>query len=350
MPDPHDESVPELSVVVPLYNEEENFEELYRRLTASLENFCIDYEIIFINDGSRDSTPRLLDERQARDPRLVALHLSRSFGHQGAVSAGLDHARGRAVVVMDGDLQDPPEVLPQFIRLWRGGDHDVVYAVRRHRKEGWFKRAGYFLFYRLVRAISDLEIPLDSGDFCLMDRKVVAALNALPERRRFVRGLRTFVGFRQVGLEYERAAREAGQSKYTLRALLGLAVDGLVSFSSHPLRLVTYLGVAIASLAAVLTVWVLADAFVQHTAPRGWASILVVMLFMGSAQMISLGILGEYIRLIFQEAKQRPTYIIGSKRERITPSTSQGGGRGDDCQSNGAGPGKAVCPVNNKYQ
>jgi dolichol-phosphate mannosyltransferase len=320
-----DRPSPLVSVVVPLYNEEENIGELHRRLKAVLDDLPGDSEIVFVNDGSRDATRRLADELSARDPNLVVLHLSRNFGHQAAVTAGIDQARGEAVVVMDGDLQDPPEVLAQFLRLWRDG-HDVVYAVRRHRKENWFKRLGYFLFYRLLGAISELSIPLDSGDFCLMDRKVVEALKALPEHRRFVRGLRTFVGFRQVGLEYERSSREAGRPKYTLRALLGLAIDGLVSFSSYPLRLVTYLGLTTAFLALVLTIWALSDAIYRHSAPQGWASIVIVVLFMGSVQLVCLGITGEYIRLIFLETKQRPTYIIESRQDRETLA-----GRGPGC-------------------
>ena len=211
------DSRPEISVVVPLFNEERIVGELHRRLDKTLSAMRISYEILFVNDGSRDATPRLIDALHARDPNLSVLHLSRNFGHQPAVSAGLDHARGRAVMIMDGDLQDPPELIPRFIRLWREGN-DVVYAVRRKRKENAVKRLGYFTFYRLLRAISEIDIPLDSGDFCLMDRRVVEALRSLPEQARFVRGLRTFVGFRQVGLPYERAAREAGQPKYTLFA------------------------------------------------------------------------------------------------------------------------------------
>lgn len=308
-PAQHDES-PEISVVVPLYNEQENVAELHRRLGLALASLEVPYEIVFVDDGSRDDTPRMIDELHAADPSLTVVHLSRNFGHQAAVSAGLDCALGRGVILMDGDLQDPPEVIPQFVARWREG-HDVVYAVRRRRKEGPLKRFGYFAFYRILNSISDIDIPLDSGDFCLMDRRVADALRDLPERARFVRGLRTFVGFRQVGLEYERAAREAGQPKYTLRALIGLAVDGLVSFSSYPLRLVTRLGIAASLLALALVVWVLVEAVARvHYLPRGWASILVVVLFMGSVQLISLGIIGEYIRLIFVESKRRPTYVV----------------------------------------
>jgi glycosyltransferase involved in cell wall biosynthesis len=299
---------PDLSVAIPLYNEQENLASLHDRLTASCSGLGITYEIIFINDGSRDDTPRLIDAIFERDPHVVVIHLSRNFGHQAAVSAGLDHARGRAVMVMDGDLQDPPEVIPLFLERWREG-YDVVYAVRQRRKEGLAKRFGYFVFYRLLHAICELDIPLDSGDFSLMDRRVVEALRNLPERKRFVRGLRTFVGYKQVGLAYDRAARVAGSPKYTLRSLIGLAVDGLVSFSSYPLRLVTYLGLTTALVALGLILWVFADAFYRHTAPRGWASLLIVVLVMGSVQLIGLGIIGEYIRLIFMETKRRPTYI-----------------------------------------
>jgi dolichol-phosphate mannosyltransferase len=279
------------------------------------------FELVFVNDGSSDSTPALLDGLQSRDSRVVVIHLSRNFGHQPAVSAGLDHARGQAVVVMDGDLQDPPEVLAQFISTWREG-FEVVYAVRTKRKEGVFKRVGYYLFYRVLRAISDIDIPLDSGDFCLMDRKVVDALKGLPENLRFVRGLRTFVGFRQIGLAYERAARAAGESKYPFRKLLGLAMDGLVSFSSYPLRLVSYLGILTVVMAALCIGWVVVDYFVNHTAPQGWASTVVVVLITSAVQLISLGIMGEYVRRIFLEVKGRPAYIVrevrqGSVTERV---------------------------------
>jgi dolichol-phosphate mannosyltransferase len=306
--------LPEISVVVPLYNEEENLAELYRRLVSSLEGLDLSFELVFVNDGSQDATPRLLDGLQAGDRRVVAIHLSRNFGHQAAVTAGLDHAAGSAVIIMDGDLQDPPEVFGAFVQRWREGA-EVVYAIRTKRKENCFKRCGYFLFYRLLRAISDIDIPLDSGEFCLMDRKVIDVLNHLPERLRFVRGLRTFVGFNQVGLTYERGAREAGQSKYSLRALLHLAVDGLVSFSGYPLRLVTYLGFLSAALAIGLSVWAFVDALSNQATPRGWASMIIVVLFMGAIQLLSLGIIGEYIRRIFLETKGRPTYIVRDVRK-----------------------------------
>jgi dolichol-phosphate mannosyltransferase len=295
--------------VVPLFNEQENVASLWETLVSTLESTNLTYEVLLVDDGSRDATPDLLDALHHQHEQAVIVRLSRNFGHQAAVCAGLEHARGRAVVVMDGDLQDPPELIPELLRLWREG-HDVVYAVRRRRSEGLFMRLAYRTFYRLLGLISELEIPLDSGDFCLMDRRVVDALNRLPEKGRFVRGLRGFLGFRQVGLEYDRPARAAGRPKYTFRKLSGLAVDGLVSFSSYPLRIVTYLGVATAALALILTAWVLNDAIGHRSAPRGWASTLIVVLFMGAIQLFCLGIIGEYIRLIFLETKKRPTYIV----------------------------------------
>ncbi|ODU01340.1 MAG: glycosyl transferase [Planctomycetes bacterium SCN 63-9] len=309
----------EISVVVPLYNEEETVGVLHRRLTDVLQSAGGAYELLFVNDGSKDDTPRRIDALAEADPRVVPIHLSRNFGHQPAISAGLDRARGRGVVVMDGDLQDPPEVLPQFIQLWRMGN-DVVYAIRRGRKENLFKRAGYFVFYRLLRAISDIAIPLDSGDFCLMDRRVVETLRGFPERCRFVRGLRTAAGFRQVGLEYERPGRDLGKPKYSTFALIRLAIDGLVSFSSYPLRIATHVGLLTLCTTAALAIWALVDALTERSAPRGWASLMVVVLFLGSVQLLSLGIIGEYIRLIFLEVKARPPYIVDDRpAHRIEP-------------------------------
>jgi polyisoprenyl-phosphate glycosyltransferase len=312
------DDLPEISIVVPLFNEEANVRTLHGRLTTALQKLGDKYELLLVDDGSRDGTPQMLDDLQTADARVAVVHLSRNFGHQAAVCAGIDHARGRAVVLMDGDLQDPPEVINDFVRAWRAGN-DVVYAVRTRRKEGLFKRASYALFYRLLRAIGDLDVPLDSGDFCLMDRKVVDALKSMPERGRFVRGLRSFVGFRQIGISYERDARHAGESKYSFFALLRLATDGLVGFSGYPLTLVTQLGMASLVLAVGLTVWVLMDAFWHHTAPRGWASTIVVFLYMNSIQLFSLGIIAEYIRRIFLEAKGRPTYIVRAARGLSPP-------------------------------
>jgi dolichol-phosphate mannosyltransferase len=310
--DDEDADAPELSLVVPLFNEQENVRELHRRVTAAMAAFGVRHELVLVNDGSRDDTPALADALQRRDGRVVVVHLSRNFGHQAALSAGLDHARGRAVVLMDGDLQDPPEVLDQFLGAWRDG-YDVVYAVRTRRKEGLLKRAGYALFYRLLRATSDLDVPLDSGDFCLLDRAVVDALRALPERQRFVRGLRAFVGFRQVGIPYERAARGAGTPKYTLAQLARLAADGLVGFSRFPLALVRWLGLASLAAAAAFTAWLVAAA-AGGSAPPGWAGAAAAVLYLGAAQLVSLAVLAEYLGRIFLEVKGRPTYLVRDVR------------------------------------
>ena len=233
------------------------------------------------------------------------------------MTAGLSIARGDVVAIMDCDLQDPPEVLPAFLAKWREG-YQVVYAVREKRKEWFGKRLAYWAFYRLLRAISELNIPLDSGDFCIMDRRAVDLLNALPERQRFVRGLRTWIGLRQVGLPYERAARAAGVPQYTFSKLMKLAMDGLVSFSSVPLRVVTRLGILSFLAALALGVWVLSATFYQwysgshHDTMRGWASLACIVLAMGGVQMISLGIIGEYMGRIFAEVKGRPTFLIAS--------------------------------------
>ncbi len=300
---------PRISFVIPLFNEQENLPELHRRLRAALDPLDIEPEIILVNDGSSDATPTMIHMLSQADPRVVGVMLSRNFGHQAAVSAGIAECTGDAVIVMDGDLQDPPEVLEQFIARWRDGA-EVVYAVRTKRKEGLLKRTAYGAFYRLLRKLSDIDIPLDSGDFGLMDRKVVNALLALPERQRFVRGLRCFVGFRQEGLFYERAGREAGAPKYTFKALVRLAMDGLISFSSAPLNLITYLGLGSCVFALGLIAWVMGRAIIGQRPPEGWASTMVVVLFFGSVQLLSLGIIGEYLRRIFLEVKGRPTYIV----------------------------------------
>lgn len=315
-------SAPEISVVVPLFDEEENLGELQRRLSLALESLGSSYELVFVNDGSRDATGPLLDELRRADPHLVVLHLSRNFGHQAAICAGIDHARGEAVVLMDGDLQDPPEVLDQFILAWREG-HDVVYAVRTQRQEHWTKRCAYALFYRVWRAVGELDIPLDSGDFCLLDRKVVEVLKHLPERQRFVRGLRSFVGFRQVGIRYARAARAAGEPKYTWPALLRLALDGLIGFSGFPLSLVTYLGLAVGVLAAALSLGMFVVGWQQGTAPAGWLCAVLIVLFVGCVQLLGLGIVGEYVRRIFLEVKGRPTYLVDRVCRAARPTAGQ---------------------------
>jgi glycosyltransferase involved in cell wall biosynthesis len=306
-------SVPEISVVVPLFNEEANLLELHQRLSCALATTERGFELVFVDDGSRDDTGRLLQDLHKLDPRVMVISLSRNFGHQAAISAGIDHARGEAVIVMDGDLQDPPEVLPLFIDTWLQGSK-VVFAVRAQRKEGLFKRGCYYLFYRLLRAASDLEIPLDSGDFCLMDRQVVDALKQLPERGRFVRGLRAFVGFKQTGLACERAARQAGKPKYTFGALCRLALDGLIGFSSAPLQLLFHAGGFCLVLALLGGLASLVQAARQESLP-GWWIVTLALMGCSGLQLFGMGILGEYIRCILVETKARPSYVVAAVRQ-----------------------------------
>jgi dolichol-phosphate mannosyltransferase len=303
-----------LSVVVPLFNEEENLPDLYRRLVKSLDAAQQNFELVFVDDGSRDRTPLMLSQLHAQDARVVVISLSRNFGHQAAITAGMDQAQGHAVILMDGDLQDPPEVLAQFMSAWRAGN-DVVYAVRTKRKEGLFKRVCYTLFYRVFRAISDLDVPLDSGDFCLLDRRVVDMMKELPERNRFVRGLRTFVGFKQVGLQYERAARLAGQPKYTFRALCRLGLDGIINFSNAPLTLLSYAGATCIAGSLLGGMATLLGAALFGSVSGWWCAVLALF-FCTGLQLSGMGILAEYIRRIFLETKARPTYIIGALKRR----------------------------------
>ncbi len=299
-----------LSIVIPVLNEQRNIPELVRRLRGVLETL-VPYELVFVNDGSTDQTGDLLRDLHEQDKRIKSLHLARNFGHQAAISAGLRAAMGDAVVVMDGDLQDAPEAIPEFLRRWNEG-YAVVYAVRSRRQAPWLKRLAYKTFYRVLRAISQIDIPADSGDFSLMDRKVIDVLNGLPERTRFVRGMRSWAGFRQIGVDVPRDPRHSGRPRYTFGRLMRLALDGLFSFSYRPLQLASFLGLAVSCLAIVLAV-VLVLLKVLHGIPLlGWTSLMVAVLFLGGVQLISLGILGEYIGRIYDEARGRPSYILAS--------------------------------------
>lgn len=299
----------DLSLVIPAFNEEENLPELHHRLRAALDPLGLAYEIIFVNDGSRDRTLDVLHDLAHHDPCVVVLDLARNFGHQVAISAGMDHSRGQAVMILDADLQDPPEVLPQFISKWREG-YDVVYAVREQRKEGFFKRSAYSLFYRLLKRVAHIDIPLDAGDFCIMDRRVVDLLNAMPERNRFVRAIRSWVGLNQVGLAYERQARHAGQPKYTFRKLLYLALDGLVSFSYLPLRLISMTGVAVSILSMLIAIVYIIQKLTVGLYPPGFATTVVAIFFLAGIQLITIGVIGEYVGRIFEEVKRRPLYVV----------------------------------------
>lgn len=306
-----------ISIVIPIFNEEQNIPNLYSRLTKASILWKHDYEVIFVDDGSVDNSAIMLRGLVRKDVRIKVIKLSRNFGHQAAISAGIKYARGEAVIIMDGDLQDPPEELPRFLEKWKEGFH-VVYAIRRKRKESLFKRVCYKIFYRLLRMTSEIKIPLDSGDFCVMDRKVVNVLTQeMTEQHRFVRGLRAYAGFRQIGIEYERANRQAGEVKYTFAKLLKLALDGIFDFSTIPLKIATVFGIIISIPSFLLGVFFIAhrifDFKVLGYSPSdtpGLASLAVGMFFLGGVMLIMLGIIGEYLGRIYYEVKRRPFFIV----------------------------------------
>jgi glycosyltransferase involved in cell wall biosynthesis len=301
---------PVISVVLPYFNERENLAALMDRLRPVLERATSgSWEIVFVDDASADGSDELLDALHAADDRVKVLHFSRNFGHQAALTAGLSHASGQAVVCMDSDLQDPPEVIEAFLERWRAG-FEVVYAVRKRRKESIWKRAAYSLFYRSMHAIAEIDVPLDAGDFCLIDRKVVDVLVELPEHNRFLRGLRSWIGFRQAPVEYERAARFGGEPKYTMSKLIKLALSGYVGFSSLPLRMSAWLGFLSALSGFLVAVWAILARIFDVKAPRGWASTLAVILFVGGMQLLVLGVMGEYLGRIYDEVRRRPAFVL----------------------------------------
>jgi polyisoprenyl-phosphate glycosyltransferase len=300
------------SIVIPVYNERDTIPVLYDRVKKVIDSLDAPAEVVIIEDGGNDGSFEMLKEIHTQDPRFKILSFSRNFGHQVAISAGLEHTSGDAVMIIDGDLQDPPEVLPQFIAKWKAG-YDVVYAIRTKRKENILKRTAYAIFYRILNQLSDLDIPLDSGDFCLLDKRAVDAMRGLPERKRFVRGLRTWVGFRQIGLPYERDKRFAGEPKYTFTKLLGLAYDGIFSISTTPLRIVVYIGFGLAALAFLGGLLVIYDKLVYGIALVGWSSTIVIIAFLGGVILFALGIIGEYVSRIYEEVKSRPLYVVKEK-------------------------------------
>jgi dolichol-phosphate mannosyltransferase len=300
-----------ISAVVPVYNEESSLRELHRRVTAVLESQGLPYELILVDDGSSDRTHEIMNELCLRDPRVRTVHFSRNFGHQAALAAGLQYASGHAVVVLDADLQDPPELIPELVAKWREG-YQVVYAQRRKReREGLVKRGAAFLFYRTLKRITHFEIPADTGDFCLMDRSVVDLLNAMPERNRYVRGLRAWVGFRQTAVPFDRPPRFAGEPKYTFAGSFGLAVNGILALSKFPLRVATYFGLLVSLASFLLGIWYIAQRLIGHVEQvRGWASTVVIVLFLGGVQLLTIGIIGEYLSRIYDEVKQRPLFVV----------------------------------------
>jgi polyisoprenyl-phosphate glycosyltransferase len=299
------------SFIVPIFNEEETIEETYRRLANVLDSLKAEGEIILVDDGSCDRSLEIMRDLRQRDPRVRYVSLARNFGHQIAVTAGLRFAQGDAVVVLDADLQDPPELIPAMVDKWRAGYH-VVYAQRTARqREGPAKKLFAYLFYRVLRVLTDVDIPADTGDFCLMDRKVVDVLNALPERGRYLRGLRAWIGFRQTAVPFEREPRFAGEVKYTFRKSFGLAVNGIVSFSRVPLRLATYLGLLVAGFALLMIMLVLYWRIFHPAAPLiGYTIITAAIFFLAAVQLLCLGILGEYIGRVYDEVKGRPIFTL----------------------------------------
>ncbi len=307
---------PTFSIIAPIYNEVDNIRPLYERISAVMNNTGEPWELVMVNDGSTDGSAAIMDALYEEDAAHVrVIHFARNFGHQIAVTAGMDHAHGQAVILIDADLQDPPEVIVDLIAKWREG-YEVVYAVRAEREgEGWFKLATAKLFYRLLYNITDVDIPLDTGDFRLIDRKVVDAVSSMRERHRFIRGMVSWVGFRQTGVEYKRDRRYSGTTKYPLRKMLRFAWDGITGFSYFPLQLATILGFAIAGLNAFsILIVIYLRAFTDAEPLEGQATTLVMVLFLGSVQLISLGIIGEYLGRIYNEVKGRPLYIVRGVR------------------------------------
>lgn len=309
---------PVLSIVAPVYDEEVLLPEFYRRVVAAIEPLNVSFEIVLVNDGSHDRSGAIMDELHAQDKRVKVIHFSRNFGHQIAITAGTDHATGQAVAVIDSDLQDPPEVIVDMYHKWREG-YQVVYGVRSEREgETAFKRATASAFYRLIRRITNINLPLDTGDFRLMDERVVAAMRSMREHHRFMRGLSVWVGFKQVGVSYRRDARKAGVTKYPLKKMLRFALDAITSFSYLPLQLATYSGFVIAgcSVVAILVAIILR---LTGNGIAGQATTLVSVLFLGGIQLIFLGIIGEYLGRIYDEVKRRPLYIVATRHGLEAP-------------------------------
>ena len=301
---------PRYSFVIPVYNEQETLRELYRRLRAVLDELDGDAEVLLVDDGSRDESYRILLDLHREDPRFKPITLTRNFGHQRAITAGLDFALGDAVIVMDGDLQDPPEVVPQLVERWREG-YEVVYAVRERREgDPWLKRFLAAAFYRVLRRLTKMDMPVDVGDFRLVDRRALEAFRSLRERNRYVRGMFSWIGFRQTGVAYRRPERFAGETKYPFRKSLRLAVDGIVSFSEVPLRLALTTGFILSGLSFAVGVFAIVTKIGGFYTVPGWASLLVVVSFLGGVQLVLMGMMGLYVGRIYEEVKGRPLYLI----------------------------------------
>jgi polyisoprenyl-phosphate glycosyltransferase len=299
-----------ISVIIPCFNEEDNLNELTIRLNNSLHEVTSSFEILLINDGSADATLKKIKELVGQHPCIKYISLSRNFGHQIAVSAGLDHCRGQAVVIMDGDLQDPPELIPEMYKKYKEG-YDVVYAKRTRRNgESWFKKSTAKLFYRILQHFTSFNIPLDAGDFRLIDRKVVEMLRLMPEQNKFLRGQIAWMGFRQTYVEFERDARRHGKTGYPFKKMLDFALDGITSLSHRPLRLVTQAGFMVSFLSFLILLYALGSHFILERTITGWTSLIITVAFLGGVQLLSIGIIGEYISRINKNIQNRPLYIV----------------------------------------
>lgn len=313
-----------ISIVVPAFNEQETLAAVVRRLEVVLAPLDFDFEFIVVNDGSTDGTAGVIRELASEDPRVCGVDLSRNFGKEIAMTAGIDHARGDAVVILDADGQDPPEVIPEFVRLWKEG-HDVVYGQRISRSgESWLKRSTAFAFYRVIQAMSRVHIPKDTGDFRLLSRRAVDALKQVRERHRFMKGLFAWVGFDSVAVPYERKPREGGRTKYSYRKLFGFAIEGITSFSVAPLKLASWLGLLIAIGSFAYAIVIVFQTLFYGVDVPGYASLMVTVLFLGGIQLLAIGILGEYLGRIFNETKSRPLYFVRETvnlgEERLNPA------------------------------
>lgn len=299
-----------ISIVAPLYNEKESLPELVKRLNQLMDSTLLSIEVVLVNDGSRDNTAQMMQQLALSDSRYHCVFLARNYGHQIALSAGLAKARGtEGVMVIDGDLQDPPELLIDFYNKYKEG-YDVVYAVRKKRKENFLKKAAYSAFYRLLKSISYIDIPLDSGDFCFMSRRVVDVMNAMPEESRYIRGMRSWIGFEQIGIDYERSERAAGESKYSFRKLLQLAYNGIFNFSEFPIKLIKRVGYMAVGVSLIYLVYSLYRKLAFDDVPQGFTATIFIIIFFSGIQLFFMGIMGEYLLRIFFQMKGRPLFII----------------------------------------
>ena len=301
---------PEINIVIPLYNEEKVFPELVSRLEKVMEASDLTIRVLMIDDGSSDLTALKMEELSLKDERFSSIFLSRNFGHQLALSAGLNYVDAtKAVLIVDGDLQDPPELLDEWYKYIQEG-YEVVYAVRKKRKEGFFKKVAYKMFYRLLNRVAYVKIPLDSGDFSLVSRRVINQLNKMPEESRFLRGMRSWVGFKQIGVEYEREERHSGESKYTFGKLLRLALNGLFNFSEYPIKFVTSMGIVTVSISLLYFAFTLYKKFIYGDVPEGFTALIFLIVMFSGVQLIAIGIIGEYVLRIFFQVKNRPLFVV----------------------------------------